>query len=223
MPSFLSQPAAARVVPFALFIAFLALNSLLGDASGIDTRWLYPVRTIVVGLALLIFWKRYDELRGTFRMPGGLWALAIVVGLAVFALWVNLDARWMLMGEPGKGYDPRDGGQINLVLALFRVLGASVVVPIMEELFWRSFVMRWIDNPRFLDVEATAATWKAVLISSAVFGVEHNEWFAGIVAGLAYAWLYRLTGNLRVPIVSHAVTNGLLGLWVLTTGAWHYW
>lgn len=223
MPQFLSQPAVARIAPFALFIGFLALNSALGDASGIDTRWLYPVRTVVVGAVLLFFWKRYDELRGTFSMPGGFWALSIIVGLIVFALWVNLDARWMMMGEPGKGFDPRDGGHINATLALFRVLGASIVVPIMEELFWRSFVMRWIDNPRFLEVTATAVTVKAVLISSVVFGFEHNEWFAGIIAGLAYAWLYRLTGNLWVPIVSHAITNGLLGLWVLYTGAWHYW
>jgi len=93
----------------------------------------------------------------------------------------------------------------------------------MEELFWRSFVMRWIDNPRFQEILPGAVTLKALLVSSIVFGFEHNEWFAGVLAGLAYGWLYRLTGNLWAPVVSHGLTNALLGIWVLYTGAWHYW
>ncbi|MBI1397121.1 MAG: CAAX prenyl protease-related protein [Betaproteobacteria bacterium] len=212
----------ARVVPFAIYIAFLVLNTVLpGDV--IDTRWLYPVRVGVVAVALAWFWRDYDELKGRFSMPGGLWALSAIVGLIVFVLWVNLSASWMVLKAPAGGFDPRDGGQINHFLAVSRVAGAALVVPLMEELFWRSFLMRWVDNPRFRSVLPTAITAKALIVSSVIFGVEHNEWFAGILAGVAYGGLYRLTGNLWAPVVAHGLTNALLGMFVLYTGSWHFW
>lgn len=219
-----SKPALARVVPFAIYIAFLVLNSVLPDGV-LDTRWLYPLRVGLVAIALVYFWRHYEELRGKAGMAGGLWALSVIVGLVVFVLWVNLSSDWMLLSEPepGQGFDPRDDGRVNLFLAVSRVAGAALVVPLMEELFWRSFAMRWIDNPKFRDVLPTAVTVKALVLSSVVFGLEHNEWFAGILAGLAYGWLYRATGNLWAPVVSHGVTNGLLGMYVLYTGFWHFW
>lgn len=223
MSSMLSSPATARIVPFAIYIAFLALSGVLGDAVSFDARWLYPLRVGIVALALVFFWKHYDELRGRVAMPGGFWALSLVVGIVVFLLWVNLSASWMFVGEAGKGFDPRDGEHVNVALALFRVAGAALVVPVMEELFWRSFVMRWIDNQDFQKVVPTLVTLKAVLLSSLVFGFEHHEWFAGVLAGLAYAWLYRATGNLWAPVFAHGVTNGMLGMWVLYTRSWQFW
>ncbi len=223
MPSWLSHPATPRIIPFAIYIALLALSGAVADTAPFDVRWLYPVRVVLVALALAFFWKQYDELRGRFSMPGGYWALSLALGIVVFLLWVNLSASWMHLGAPGKGFDPRDGDHVNVPLAIFRIAGAALVVPVMEELFWRSFVMRWIDNPNFRTVMPAAVTAKALLVSSVVFGFEHNEWFAGILAGLAYGWLYRVTGNLWAPTVAHAVTNGLLGAWVLYTRAWQFW
>ncbi len=215
-----AHPALPRIVPFALYILFLAAGPL---ASGVDTRWLYPVQVGLVALALIYFWRRYEELPRLRTLLGGHWALAFVVGLIVFILWIQLDASWMTIGEAGKGFDPRDDGRVNVTLALFRLAGAALVVPIMEELFWRSFVMRWIDKPAFLLVSPTSVSFKAILFSSVVFGFEHQLWFAGIIAGLAYGWLYRVSANLWVPIIAHAVTNGLLGAWVLYTGSWQFW
>ena len=168
------------------------------------------------------------EGRGVVVLPGErhrvvLGAHRVGVGVLVFVLWIWLDLPWMVIGESGDGYDPRDDGHVNIALATIRILGAAVVVPIMEELFWRSFVMRWIDKPDFLTLAPAAVTLKGLLLSSVVFGFEHNLWFAGIVAGLAYGWLYRATGNLWVPTIAHAVTNGVLGAWVLYTGAWQFW
>ena len=51
----------------------------------------------------------------------------------------------------------------------------------------------------------------------------HTLWLAAIVAGLAYAWLYRRTGSLWIAVIAHAVTNGALGVWVVTTGNWAFW
>jgi CAAX prenyl protease-like protein len=64
---------------------------------------------------------------------------------------------------------------------------------------------------------------RAVLFSALLFGVEHDLWLAGIIAGLAYGWLYVRTGNLWSPILAHGVTNLLLGLWILATGEWRLW
>jgi len=83
--------------------------------------------------------------------------------------------------------------------------------------------MRWIQHQRFPQVDPRAVGLTAILVSSVLFGLEHSLWFAGIIAGLAYAGLYRATGNLWTAIIAHAVTNLVLGLWVLHSGAWGYW
>jgi CAAX prenyl protease-like protein len=114
-------------------------------------------------------------------------------------------------------------GRIDWLLVAIRIAGAALVVPVMEELFWRSFLMRWIDSPDFESVEPSQLSLKSFAITVLLFGFEHNLWLAGIVAGLAYGWLYKRHQTLWSPILAHAVTNGLLGLWVLRTGNWSYW
>jgi len=98
-----------------------------------------------------------------------------------------------------------------------------VLVPVMEELFWRSFMMRWIDNPDFEKVDPASVTPKAMVLSTLVFMLAHTQWLGAIVAGLAYAWLYRYTRSLWAAILAHAVTNGVLGIWVVFRGAWQFW
>ena len=93
----------------------------------------------------------------------------------------------------------------------------------MEELFWRSFIMRWLAKPRFLGVDPKAIGWMPLLVSSTLFATEHHRWLAGLLAGFAYGWLYVRTGTLWVPVIAHAVTNALLGVWVLQTGPWTFW
>jgi CAAX prenyl protease-like protein len=93
----------------------------------------------------------------------------------------------------------------------------------MEELFWRSFLMRWVASPDFETVEPARAGLKAFIITVVLFGFEHNLWLAGIVAGIAYTLLYMRYRTLWSPILAHAVTNGLLGLWVVHTGSWAFW
>ncbi|MDP3331927.1 MAG: CAAX prenyl protease-related protein [Methylococcaceae bacterium] len=93
----------------------------------------------------------------------------------------------------------------------------------MEELFWRSFIMRWIDRADFSALSPVNISTKALFISSILFASEHSYWFAGLVAGLVYGLLYIRTQNLWAPVIAHAVTNGVLGVWVLYTGHWNYW
>jgi hypothetical protein len=217
-------PALARIVPFAVFIGFIAADGLLAKLAatlGMDPRRWYGIRAVVVLGLLIAFWRHYSELR-TLPAKAGDWLLAVVLGAVVFVLWINLDIGPLTLG-PAAGFDPRADGAVDWTLALTRVAGAVLIVPLMEELFWRSFVMRWIQNPRFLEVAPAQVGLKALAISSGIFALEHHLWFAGLLAGLAYGWLYIRAGNLWVPIASHAVSNGLLAGWVLYTGRWEFW
>lgn len=221
----LRREALARVLPFALYIAFLAAAPNLREAlpAAWDGRWLYAVQIAAVLLALALFGRAYAELRPLAL--GGRDALeAVAAGSAVFVLWINLDFSWAMLAAPGAGFDPRAaGGGIDWTLAAVRLFGAAAVVPIMEELFWRSFILRWIDQADFLRLPAGAASWRALAISALLFGVEHNLWLAGVLAGLAYGALFIRGGTLWSPILAHAVTNLLLGVWVLATASWSFW
>lgn len=218
------SPIFVRCLPFGLYILLLVLEGMLpGWVPDFDVRWLYPVKAGLVALALVVLWRHYTELK-SWSLSFGHVFLSLAVGLLVLVLWVNLDAGWMLMGEMGKGYNPtQENGQIDWMLVAFRIAGAALVVPIMEELFWRSFLQRWVQNPDFLALNPAQIGLKALLIASALFAIEHVQWLAGLIAGLAYGWLYIRTRNLWAPILAHAVTNGGLGIYVVTTGQWSFW
>jgi hypothetical protein len=128
----------------------------------------------------------------------------------------------MIFGNPS-GFDPRSQGQIDWLLVAIRIAGAALVVPVMEELFWRSFLMRWVDASDFESAEPSQLSLKSFIVTVVLFGFEHNLWLAGIVAGAAYSLLYMRHRTLWSPILAHAVTNGLLGIWVVRTGNWSYW
>jgi hypothetical protein len=222
------RAAFARSIPFALYIVLLAIESSLAVLlDGLDARWLYALRVGLPLLALIWFARDFGELREARRLYAPGWLATIGCGIAVFVLWINLVQPWATIGNPvddSGGFDPRreDGG-IDWPLALVRLAGAALVVPLIEELFWRSFLMRWIDRHDFLSLAPAAVGLRALLLSSLVFGFEHDLWLAGILAGLAYGVLYIRSGSLWAPVVAHSLTNLLLGLWVLATAQWHFW
>jgi len=185
--------------------------------------WLTAARGVAVATVLLLFWRHYTELRFATAAPVREWLVAIAVGFAVTFAWIHLDRGWMAFGG-GPGFDPtRPDGTVDWTLAGLRLFGLALVVPVMEELFWRSFLMRWIDARDFLAFDVKRTSWRAFVISSALFASEHSLWLAGLVAGLGYSWVYVRSGNLWMPIVSHAITNGTLGIWILATGNWRFW
>jgi uncharacterized protein len=220
----LLTPAVSRILPFAIYIGFLAVESTVPSGSlGLDARWLYALKVSCVAVALALLWNRYSEL-GQVRSVATLdWLLALILGASVFVLWIFLDQPWAMLGEP-RGWNPlRADGQFDMALVAVRLAGAVVVVPVMEELFWRALVMRWIRNPDFLNVEPRRVGAAAFVISSALFALEHHQWLAGLLAGFAYAWVYMRTGNLWTAVAAHAVTNLLLGIFVIYTGQWQFW
>ena len=218
----LNRNAWLRIAPFALFIAGLIAQDAL--AEGVETRWLYAPTALAVALLLLLWRREYGELaRQNWPRPRE-WLLGVAAGAAVFLAWINLDADWMRIGDAAPALAPlTPAGDLDWPWIITRALGAALVVPVMEELFWRSFLMRWITQAQFETVAPQRAGARALLLSTFVFTLAHSLWLAAALAGLVYGLLYLLTGRLWVAIAAHAVTNGLLALHVVRAGQWQFW
>jgi CAAX prenyl protease-like protein len=112
---------------------------------------------------------------------------------------------------------------VGVVLAAIRLFGAVIVVPVMEELFWRSFLIRYLVTPTFTMVPLGTFTPLSFGATVVLFGLEHHLWLAGMLAGAAYNLILYKTRRLWPCILAHALTNLLLGIHVLRTGEWHWW
>jgi CAAX prenyl protease-like protein len=206
-----------RCAPFGVFVAFLVAGSF------VQQPWLVIVRSALVALLLAWFWPRYRELHAPGAVRPAQWGLAVACGLAVFGAWIFLDHEALSFAR-GAGFRPLlADGSVDWTLALLRLAGFALVVPVMEELFWRGFLLRWIDRHDFLALAPAAVGARAVLITSALFALEHSQWAAGVVAGVAYGLIYMRTGNLWVAVAAHATTNLALGAWILATRNWQFW
>jgi uncharacterized protein len=241
-----SKPWLPYVVPMGIYMAFLCVQS---DA---NLLWMYPLKTLAVGGALIYFRKQYVELRSGMWCSGasfdGLrtasmkrrgdaqedsalhrsaattWVLAILVGLVAIAIWIGIDPFYPKFGT-GTSFDPttiQSVAQRNVFL-VFRVFGAVIVVPVMEELFWRAFLIRWLVNEDFKSVAVGTFTWASFAVTVALFGGEHYQWLAGLICGAMYNWLYYRRKDVFACVVAHAVSNAALAAWVLARGDWKFW
>lgn len=221
-----SRAVLARSAPFAIFMALLIARSQApADGRwGFDAQWLYALSVVIVGAVLAIFWREYGELARQTLPNARESLLAIAAGVVVFVLWINLDAAWMTVGAPSAPFEPlTNEGEIDWLRVAIRFIGAALLVPLMEELFWRSLLMRWLEQPVFQGVAPQRVGARAVVLSTFVFTLAHTLWLAAAIAGLVYALLYVKTGKLWVAVIAHAVTNGALGVWVVMTGNWQFW
>src|SRR5688500_6960694 len=201
-----SRAAVARCTTFAVSVALLVLGSVVREP------WLIAIRGVIVAAALLWFWREYTELRRPAPARPTDWLLAAGCGLGLFLVWILLDLDWA-RSERVPGFDPlHEDGTMNWPLALLRLAGFALVVPVMEEIFWRSFLLRWLQRHDFLQVEPRSVGWRPLAITTALFALEHSQWLAGAIAGIVFSALYMRSGNLRVPIAAHAITNAALGI-----------
>lgn len=225
---------AARIVPFGLYAVFLLMGQMVvwleqvtgwPLLSGDTIRlWLYPIKTLVVAAALAWFWHQYDELQWPPRLPVRHLIVTTIAGILVYFAWVRMDWSWAMQGSPSSGYNPfMVDGPASYLLTAFRLGGAGIVVPVMEELFWRSFVLRYLISPRFEAIPLGTFTPFSFLAVIALFGVEHDLWLAGMMAGAVYGLLLVQTKNLWTCIGAHAITNFALGIHVLVTREWSWW
>ena len=228
----LRNAALVRYLPFAVFMAFIGFEEVfrLLAGKGMVTvteatfYYLYPIKTLVVASLLYRYRKEYAEisLKDLANLP--VTFAVCCVGLVVFALWIRMD--WPL-GAPRapQGFNPGllPGRDLQVVMTVVRVGGAVLVVPIMEELFWRSFFIRYLISRDFSQVPLGLFTLPSFLITVLLFGSEHNFIFAGMMAGAIYNGILYRTRSLAHCILAHAVTNLALAMYVLSTGKWYFW
>jgi len=183
---------------------------------------IYIAKTVTVGLILLYFRKQYTEINITVSFKDIFIALAF--GITVFILWVNMTWGFAVPSSPSSNNPYMLLSRETFYLAVFfRILGSAIVVPVMEEIFWRSFVIRWIDNNDFLKVPLGTFTLRSFIITVLLFGSEHTLWLAGIMAGIFYNLLLYYRKNLFLCIISHGVTNFVLGIYVFYSEKWIFW
>jgi CAAX prenyl protease-like protein len=228
----MSSPAFARCAPFVVYMAFIALEQALRYLAGkgflplseASLLYLYPVKVVTVAILLVVCLKRCDELSFSDFKNLPATVVSTIVGLVVFILWINMEWTFGSSGPP-TGYDPyriQDMGNRSVLIA-FRIAGASLVVPLMEELFWRSFLLRYLIKTDFTTVAVGTFTWGSFVAVAVLFGLEHNYIIAGVMAGVAYNLLAVYTRSIAQCVLSHGVTNLVLGIYVLTTGKWQFW
>lgn len=221
-----------RTLPFALFMAFIGL----GEGVQLAARWdwisvpdlalyyLYPVKTVAVAALLYRYRGSYGELSFKDLLRGPTSALVFLAGLATFAIWISLDSTLSVTGAP-TGFNSAllPEGPVRLLMTATRVAGAVLVVPLMEELFWRSFLLRYLIDADFESVPLGRFTWNSFLATTVLFGLEHHLFLAGMAAGAIYNLVLYRTRSLAQCVFAHAVTNLALAVYVLCTGKWHFW
>jgi uncharacterized protein len=208
-------------LPFAIYMAFLLVQSPR------NLVWIYPLKISLVAVALWVLRKEYTELRWPAWRS---WAFAVVVGLVAIAFWIGLDRFYpgltmIMKGEAPKAFDPHSlGGPVGMwAFIAVRTFGAILIVPVMEELFWRAFMIRWLVNEDFKNLPLGVYTFQSFAATTVLFGLEHDQWLAGLICGALYNWLFYKCKDVGACVVAHAVSNAALAAWVLTRGDWKFW
>ena len=218
----MKHPAVPYVAPFAVFLALLVIGPKLPFGT-----WEQPLRVILLALALLFFSRGVIDWRPARPLA------SILLGLAVFAVWVAPDLvlpgyreHWLFQNAITgtlKSSLPIEY-RTDLVVLVSRSLRAVVLVPVIEELFWRGWLMRWLIDNNFKRVPLGAYSALSFWVTALLFASEHGPyWEVGLLAGIAYNWWIIRTKRLSDCILAHAVTNAVLSGFVILTGRWQYW
>ncbi|MEJ0000177.1 MAG: CAAX prenyl protease-related protein [Verrucomicrobiota bacterium] len=226
------------VAPFLAFMLFLSVEGYWPEQHYL----LYPVKTAIVVAVLAWSWRQLPSLRVVAPVA------SVAVGVAGVVLWVGLDPYALRLNAAlaqtlnhvirpiGLGPLPVDTvvpvgrdpfalypAPEAWVLFVLRLLGIALVVPVMEELFWRGFLMRWLIREDFTSVPLGTYQPASFWITTAFFASVHgDEWPLGVVVGVLYgAWFVR-TKSLGSIMTAHGVTNFCLALYCLFSGDWHF-
>ena len=218
----LKHPALPYVLPMAVFMLFLALGDFLG-LGALE----YPFRVVVLAAVIWFFARPAIDL----RMPH--WIGSVLLGLATFVVWVAPDvlfpgyrSHWLfenfLTGKVASSV--AEPLRSDWMVLISRAIRASLIVPIVEELFFRGWLMRWLIKTDFLSVKLGTYATEAFWITAAMFSVEHGPyWEVGLLTGVAWNWWMVKTKSLGDCILVHAVTNAVLSAYTVFGGHWQYW
>jgi len=244
----LRASAAAYTVPFVVFLLLLegirfvrVDNSLLPWWRQFPEHWGYPLQAIVC-LALLLWWYR--------RYPAPAWrgaGLATAMGIAGIAVWLLPPVLHAISGigerspflallgfqarlegfDPGAVVDEGTPAFLPAAILAMRFLRLVVVVPLVEEFFWRGFLMRFLSDRSvdWRDLPLEQCDGRGIWLTALAFAAAHwgPDFFVALVFGLLVGWVVRRTGNLWAAVLMHAVANLSLGLFILASGWWGLW
>jgi CAAX prenyl protease-like protein len=219
----------AFTVPVAAYLILLAVGKTLQTIRQLNGSfwldspeyWIYPAQTISCGALLIWFWRAYE-----FRAARQI-VFSATVALLVFAVWISPQALL--------GFSPRlDGFNPGIfsgqpaaywTMIIFRFLRLVIVVPLVEEIFWRGFLLRYLVREEFYTVPFATFSWLSFVVVTVGFGFAHPQadWIAAIITSALYNYVAYRTKNLMSCVVTHSITNLLLGLWVIKTGHWGFW
>jgi CAAX protease family protein len=215
---FKASPIYVRVAPFFIFLVLTFIEAQVGEGG---RYWMYLAKTLVGAWLIWEMWSFVAEMR---------WAVsweAVVVGAAVCAVWVGLDPYYPQFAKPKPPWNPHpvfgQGSGLAWMFVAVHWLGSTLVVPPLEEVFYRSFLYRYFVKLDFPSMPFCRFHGLSFVVTSLLFGLVHYEWLAGILCGMAYQWLVLRKNRLGDAMTAHAVTNFLLGAWVVWRGAWHFW
>jgi hypothetical protein len=219
----------AYLAPFLAFFALLAAGSAVehfgeGHASWLlsETRyWVCPLQTLVCGGLLIRYWRVYQ-----WKLPAKL-LLTVTVAALALVIWIA-PQQWLHSPRRLEGFDPAFFGASGWPYFLnlgFRLLRLVIVVPLLEEIFWRGFLLRYLIDDHFTAVPMGSFSWLSFGVVTAGFCLEHSptDWPAAIVTGALYNFVAYRTRSLSSCVLAHAITNALLGAYVLHTAQWGFW
>lgn len=218
-------PVREDVAYFLPMVTFLLFN-FVGSQWPVTYPYTYVAKTVIVAGMLIAFRRAYTPIKWDY------WWLGILVGVIGIFQWVGMQL-WLqehfAMFRPGKVVDPTrafESETLSYAFIGFRwIAGAVLLVPVMEELFWRDYLWRQIIAPSNFKLAAVGEwSWTAFIGVALAFATVHGNWWpTAIVWGLMIGALLALTKSLGACIVAHAVTNLLLGSYVLVTRDWSFW
>lgn len=209
------------VLPYALFVA---VNLVEGKAPGHLYPWIYLGKVALVSAVAVWSLRGWRTHLAASRAALGWGALA---GIAGILLWIGVERIPYPHLGSRTAFDPfeaiADPG-LRAAFLVARFTGLALLVPVIEEVFWRGFGLRYAtDQDRWESLPLGAFSTLAAAIVAGLFALAHPEWLAAALYALGIGELLRRTRSLAACMVAHGVTNLLLGVWVVTQKAWELW
>lgn len=217
------------IAPFALYLIF---SQVLAHSSQQLYPLLYTGVVLSTGLATFVLLNGKRIIRFHSNIGAGL--LFGVVGIIAWILICSLELEQSIITFLPEWLQPEDRVAFNPFVAMedpvqqwgfigVRLLGLAVLVPIIEEIFWRGFLMRWIIDPAWEKQPLGRFTLSSFCWITLLFTLAHPEWFAAAVYCVLLNILLYWKKDLWNCVIAHATSNLLLGLYVLYFGAWELW
>lgn len=217
----------AYAAPMVAFIGLFALTSLIKPADrqslwlSSPEFWVYPLQTAICAVLLIIFWRRYE-----FHPIRQLW-FVLLIAVVSLVIWIAPQA-FLGAARRTDGFNPdlmASSPAAYWITVLLRFVRLVIVVPLIEEIFWRGFLLRYFIDEKFERVPFGTFSWLSFAVVTLAFTFSHktSDWVVAAIVGALFNLVAYRTKSLTSCVLVHAITNLLLGLWIMQTKQWGFW